>query len=350
MQFKDYKIEFEKSASRINLDETEIDKYLDYAENLTKKGLPIIYDVMHFSLLVGYDSSILYKISNAPEHFYRTFTINKKNGKKRRISEPLPSLKEIQYFIYNEILIKVNTSRYAKAYKKNMSIKDNAKFHKGQKTLICLDIKDFFGSIDEYTVFKMFLGFGYTKQVSMMLSNLCCYKEALPQGAPTSPVISNIVSNKLDEDISKFISRIDSESKVRYTRYADDIAISGMDIKPGYIIQKIRQIAENYNYILNDEKTRVLKSNARQIVTGIVVNEKLQVSREKRKEVRSIMYYISIWGIDEHLKKINIKEPKKKYLQRVLGTVNFVLLVNPKDEVFRQYKNKLIELLKEDTQ
>lgn len=205
MKWKTYCDEFRKEAFEVNLNETDINEYLEYAKTLFEKELPIIYDQYHLSLLVGYQYEYLLAASNSSEHFYRKFKIPKKNGDLREISEPLPSLKEIQHWILNEILYKLKVSKFAKAYVKGKSIKENARFHRNQKQVLTLDIKDFFPSIKVFKVIDIFKSIGYCDSVAVMLANLCCLDGSLPQGAPTSATLSNLVMIEVDNLISEFV-------------------------------------------------------------------------------------------------------------------------------------------------
>ena len=113
MNFSTYQREFIAEARKYEKNDEYIEKCLAYAKNLVDKRLPIIYDEKHFSQLVGIDLDYLLSAANSPKHFYRYFTIPKRNGKIRKISEPLPVLKEAQYYILNNILKKVQCSIYA---------------------------------------------------------------------------------------------------------------------------------------------------------------------------------------------------------------------------------------------
>ena len=156
----------------------------------------------HFSSLVGYNTKYIRRSIISTKYFYRYFEIEKKNGKKRKIAYPLPSLKEIQKWILEEILYNVKISRHAKGYIPKRSLYEHLKYHKNEKTVLTLDIDNFFGSIDEDLVYNVFLNLGYSKNVSYFLSGLCCLDKCLPQGAPTSPYISNIILNKFFESDS----------------------------------------------------------------------------------------------------------------------------------------------------
>lgn len=345
MNFDDYSKEFTYRAIEKGLSEDEIREYLLYAENLNEKSIPIIYDQKHLLGLLGIDNIYMYAITNSSDRFYRKFKIKKKNGKYRNIEEPLPILKEIQYWILKNILENCKCSEYSKAFKKNSSIKDNAKFHKKQNYIINLDIKNYFESIKIDSVYNLFLNLGYSKDVCVMLSKLCTNKGYLPQGAPTSPLLSNLITIELDNQLAK-LSR-DSRYKLRYSRYADDITFSGSNYINKYkFIKQVGNIIKLYGFTINDNKTRIITANKAQMVTGIVVNEKLQVSKKQRKQDRQCMYYIKKYTISEHLSKINWKSGEEKYIRHILGNVNFALFINPKDKDYIEYKKYLMQLLK----
>ena len=200
--------------------------------------------------------------------FYRTFFIPKKDGKKRQIDEPLPGLKNIQRWILDEILNKLSVSKYAKAYVKKRSVRSNAYYHRNRKCIIALDIKEYFASIHFSKVFSFFSSLGYTEHVACVLSNICLLNNALPQGAPTSPALSNLCTKDLDDDLYAFVKG----KQIMYTRYADDIAFSGnfIDIREFY--KNVKLILNKHGFRLNYAKTRVLHNHQRQLVTGIVVN------------------------------------------------------------------------------
>ena len=146
---------------------------INYAKALADKHLPIIYDIHHFSQLIGIRLDFLLAISNSPRNFYRYFTIPKASGKFRKIAEPLPILKDIQHYILHNILKKIPCSIYAKAFKPRASLKGNAKFHRNQQTLIKLDITDYFSNLHESKVFYLFFHtVGYSKSLSTLLQRL----------------------------------------------------------------------------------------------------------------------------------------------------------------------------------
>lgn len=345
MEFNKYEDNFIRKAKDNNYSSDEIDEMIKYAKVLHGKNVPIIFDSIHLSLILGIDIGYLYTVSNSQKSFYRRFIIKKSDKTDRIIEEPLPILKEIHMWILENILNSVSSSIYTKAFKKNLSIKDNARFHQNQNIVICMDIKDYFGSIPEYKVYELFNKIGYSKQVSTLLAKLCCLNNSIPQGASTSPAISNLVTIDMDTELAKLAKMLSTESyNVRYTRYADDITFSGKSIDKDYLINSVNKIVKRFDFKLNTKKTRVLGRNSRQLVTGIVVNKKMQVSRNKRRELRANMYFINKFGIEDHMKTKKITESKKEYIRKLLGIVNFVLFVNPKDVEFINYKRILNEL------
>lgn len=314
-------------------------KYLAYAKNLFDNNLPIISSPEHFSLLVGLEHQYVCNMAHASDRFYRHFSIPKSNGKMRDIDEPLPDLKFVQTWILHNILEKCQISDYAKAYFKGRTLKHNARFHRAQKIVVTMDIKDFFPSISVKDVTNIFENMGYFHNLSCFLAYLCCLNDVLPQGAPTSPYLSNLRMIGLDDKISKYTS----SRNIRYTRYADDLTFSG-DFNPHHIINDISRIIFSEGFSINSEKTRVARSSARQEVTGIIVNSHMQLSKEKRKNIRQQVYYIKKFGLDSHLERI--EENRSNYLNHLLGQINFALFVNPKDKEMKEYFNTIKSVMK----
>lgn len=337
MTFEQYKKDFTREAIQSGYSEQNITDCLNYAETLFEYNVPVIYNTSHLSGLVGYRKSYLKRAVLHNSYFYREFEILKRNGKKRTISEPLPSLKEIQLWILQNILYKIEVSKYAKAYIPKMNIKQNLIFHKGQKKVFTIDIENFFPSIKQVKIENIFRSVGYSKILSALMAKLCCLKESLPQGAPTSPYLSNIYLKSTDNEISKYCK----EKEIRFTRYADDMTFSG-DFDEAALLSFVKIQIENLQLTINEEKTKLMTPNTRQTVTGIIVNEKLQVSFKKRNSIRQSVYYIKKYGLDSHMSKRKIK--KANYLSHLIGQINFILQINPLDTEFAEYKKYLITL------
>lgn len=340
MTFEQYKIAFQKTASNSGYSEYNIKRCLDYAEPLFVNKVPIIYNTSHFSSLVGYKKLYIKKAVFYTESFYTDYEIKKKNGKIRIISEPLPSLKDIQIWILNNILQNLEVSVYAKAYRKKVSLTENLKFHFGQPKVFTIDLQDFFPSIKTSSIEQIFLSLGYSALISNLLAKLCTKDNCLPQGAPTSPYLSNLYFLQADKVIAEYCK----ENSIRYTRYADDLSFSG-NFDEKKLMNFISKVMLRIDLKINSEKTKLMKPNERQSVTGIVVNQKPQVVFHKRNKLRQEIYYINKYGILNHMERKGIK--KRSYLEHLLGQINFVIQINPNDEEFKKYKELLIKLKKE---
>jgi RNA-directed DNA polymerase len=334
-----YRKRFKETALANGYTQEAISKYLKYAKHLHQQKLPIIYDQEHLSLLVGYKVQYLRNISNAQHFFYRAFQIPKKSGGKRTIEEPLPSLKEIQRWILDNILSKVTVSKYAKAFHKKRSIRSNAAYHQNKNCVLRIDVTDFFGSIKYEKVYKTFIALGYTEAVSTMLANLCTKDNKLPQGAPTSPALSNIIFLLADKRISAFAWK----KGIHYTRYADDMTFSG-DFEPGMVIKFVKSVLKDNDLQVNDKKTRVQKRHQRQIVTGITVNQKMKAPREMRRSLRQSVYYIEKYGLPSHLAKT--ENSRANHIRHLVGIANFILFIDPNDQEAKRYYELLLEYLK----
>lgn len=256
MTFNQYKRGFTAEAIKSGYSQQNINRCLDYAEKLFLNNVPIIYNTSHLSGIVGYRKSYLKRAALFTPYFYRDFEILKKNGGKRKISEPLPSLKEIQLWILENILYKVKISKCAKAYIPKVNIKQNLKFHIKKPLVLAIDIENFFPSIKQVYVEKIFQSLGYSSLISNLLAKLCSCNGSLPQGAPTSPYISNIYLKPLDDAVSEFCKKKD----IRYTRYADDLTFSGQfDYNELYGLLLIE--IEKLNLKINKSKTKVMAPN-----------------------------------------------------------------------------------------
>lgn len=337
MDFAHYKDAFIKEAHKTGYSLANIQRCLDYAQVLFLNEVPVIYNTTHLSGLVGYKKEYLKKASLFPDYFYRDFKVAKKNGGKRLISEPLPSLKEIQIWILRNILYKVPSSAFAKAYRPAITLLENLRFHKKQPKVFTLDLENFFPSISFEAVENEFLKLGYSKIVSKLLTRLCTRNGNLPQGAPTSPYLSNLIFKETDAVIAMYCK----EHKIRYTRYADDMSFSG-DFDENELLSKVTETVGKIGLCINAKKTKLMTNGMRQTVTGVVVNEKPQVLFYKRNELRQALYYIQKFGFEEHREYKDIDQ--KNYLEHLLGKINFVLQINPKDAEFIKYKALLFEL------
>jgi RNA-directed DNA polymerase len=214
------------------------------------------------------------------------------------------------------------------------SIRHNASFHKNQNKVLSIDVKNFFGSIGYRKVYWFFKTLGYSRQVSGLITFLCCLDGTLPQGAPTSPALSNLIFLRADARIAGFAKK----HGIRYTRYADDLSFSGK-FNEAMVIKFIRTVLEDEGLEINNKKTRLMHRHQRQEVTGVIVNNKMQAPREIRRRLRQEVYYIKKHGLSSHLDRT--ENYRANYLRHLLGIANYITFINPKDTEAMKYFNLL---------
>lgn len=317
-------------------------------DNLNMVHLNSIFDLEEAT---GYSASYLLDIIRNTHKYYFTFQIKKKGVSrgKRIINSPTTDLKIIQQWILTNILEFNEVSLFAKAYKKKTTLVENVKFHRNQEVVLKIDFENFFSTLHIKHVISFFKTIGYSSQISFMLARLCTLNESLPQGAVTSPALSNL----LLKDFDNVVFNYSRDNKIRFTRYADDLTFSGTkeDLVPSDVISFVRKNASSLGLKINGKKTKILFSNARQIVTGIVVNEKLQIPSLKRKKIRQEIYFIKKYGIQSHLKYMGIAvkttQDSEFYLRSLLGRISFGLSINNKDVELQEYYSYVLSIIRE---
>ena len=283
---------------------------------------------------LGIPITTLYAVSNNLAVHYRKITIPKRSGGTRELSVPDEILKKIQRKISEVILSRSPISTYATAYRFGASVQKNAAPHIGKPLVLKLDIKHFFDSITYSAVKELcFPAERFSEQIRILLTMLCYRGDALPQGAPSSPAITNIIMREFDETVGEFCE----SRSITYTRYCDDMTFSG-EFDVTELIAFVKAELFKNGFLLNKEKTTFTTKGKRQTVTGIVVNDKLSTPTNYRKAIRQQMHYINKFGIESHLAKIETTESKSKYLEKLLGRVNFVLQIEPNSKEFSNYK------------
>ncbi|WP_336742940.1 reverse transcriptase domain-containing protein [Aureimonas altamirensis] len=311
-------------------------KYIEII--LENKARPIL-DTLHLARLVGFSEHFLFSVSTSAGHFYREYEIVKKSGGFRTINEPLPTLKAVQKVIVADLLRDVEPHKAAKAYRKNHTLRGNAVIHRRRPYMLKIDIKNFFSNIDQHAIYTLFYDLGYTSQIARLLTGLCILNNGLPQGAPTSPLLSNLVLRKFDEAV--FAQCV--ERNIFYTRYADDMVFSSTADDLQSLIPFIRKQLKNYRLEINEKKTVFAGTGARKYVTGIVVNEKLNILKENRRKLRQEMYYVRKFGLNGHLRKT--ENNSANYVDRLIGRLNFAYFVT-KESHFLNDMRYLRELKK----
>jgi len=280
-------------------------------------------------------------LNNPP---YKHFTIQKKRGGTRQIFAPENSLKMVQkrlnYFLQGYYLwLKphhvhgfVINPHYLGT---SCNIVENAKVHVSKNFVLNIDLKDFFPSITAKQVKDIFSSpfFNFSEPIAIALTLLTTYKGKLPIGAPTSPVLSNFICHQLDQDLISF----SDENKLTFTRYADDLTFSSnFKISHDITLDIINLIKKNF-FEINTKKIHLKTQNRKQTVTGLTVNQKVNVDRKLLKKIRAMLHDISINGIEkaaQHHFKLN-KIDKRftlKFMNRLEGYINFVGQVKGKED------------------
>lgn len=343
MDFKEYEKLFSEAAIKKGKDSEYIKSCLSYAKELYAKNVPVIYDIKHLSLLVGVKDDYIKRAITYTKKYYWNFEIAKLDGGKRPISEPLPTLKNIQLWILNNILEKQPVHPFAKAYVPSKKLKENAKYHTRQKIVIALDIHNFFPSIKLEQIEQIFFKIGYSKKISFLLAKLCCLNNSLPQGAPTSPYISNLYMYYFDEKVMNYCR----EKGIIYTRYADDLTFSSKEnIDIHFLIEFVKGELMQNNLSLNTDKTKIMHEYDSQIVTGVLVNKRMRLPKIKRYELRQEMYYVITRGVENHLKYKDCT--KQNYLRHLAGKVMYALYLEPSNSEFLDYKFYLQKIMNPD--
>lgn len=298
-------------------------QYLPYIDKLLSKNLPVIFELEHLTKLVDSDIKTISKMVNSPSKFYRCFSIPKRRGGYREISAPYPTLLNIQKWIYENILLKLEVHDSAHGFIKHRSIISNAENHLSKKCILKIDLENFFPSIPINWVVNLFASLGYARNVSFYLASLCCLRNGLAQGAPTSPYLSNILIRNLDHRLKNFATKYE----LQYTRYADDIVFSGEFI-PESIINVIYKIIEKYGLKVNKTKTTLIIGDKQKIITGLSVSgDALKIPRKLKREIKQEVNFIKRFGFLSHASHLKISDPR--YLSRLIGRLNFWLQVEP---------------------
>ena len=275
---------------------------------------------------------------------YRKFKIRKSKGGTRTIESPNEELRVLQkrlnlYLQSLYCMIKPEAAygfvlSYQKE-KKPHTIVSNAENHLNKKYVLNIDLKDFFHSISTMQVKEFFMNspFKFNEDLATCLTLICCYNGRLTMGAPTSPVISNLICIPLD----KQLMAIAEEHKLTYTRYADDMTFSSSENISEEVITKIKSSITAFGFQLNEKKFRMQSKFRQQTVTGIKVNAKTNVDRKYVRNIRATIHDIKLNGLEAATQKHYVlKEVDKKLMQSLLqkieGKINFVGQVKGKDD------------------
>ncbi|WP_267403537.1 MULTISPECIES: reverse transcriptase family protein [unclassified Chryseobacterium] len=358
--------EFIRVARLRNHSDEFINSSIKYANNLLSKNLPVIFSLKHFSILLNMEYSELIQIITIRNSLYKFYQIKKKNGRGyRQIVVPYSNIRYIQNFIKTEILDKIIINEHATGFVKGKSILDNARAHKNQEEILNVDLFKFFDSITERRIYGIFKSLGYAKNLALDFAKLTTvklpeeylntfkdqefklYREivkandcVLPQGAPTSPILSNLVANRLDFRLSRLANKLG----VNYSRYADDITFSGnYDETPTFKL--LSKIIIDEGFRINWKKAKISKKGRLQLVTGLTVSNDVHVHRKFKKEVKKHIYGCLNFGVESHIHYIQ-KGDVRFYKEWLLGKIYYINSIEPEyaKKLFEDYK-KIIWLI-----
>lgn len=325
---------------------------------LEKLELPLVSTPAELAAVMGTTVSNLrwlaFHADVATRTHYVSFEIAKRSGGVRRLSAPHVRLAAAQRWIYSSILRGVKVHDAAHGFVPERSIVTSAKLHVGQAVLINADLENFFPSIHWTRIRKVFRCLGYSPAVATILALICteCPRRevdyggqtyyvatgprGLPQGACTSPALSNLVAMRLDRRLSGLAVKFD----IRYTRYADDITLSGGDElgrRLGYVMARLRHIATDEGFAINEKKTRVQRRHQAQVVTGLIVNDRVTVSRKELRRLRSILHHAATEGLESQN-----KHHHPNFRAYMSGMIAYVAATRP--ELAREMKQQLSQV------
>ena len=316
-----------------------------YRKHYKKYDVPFINDTYQLSAVLRSYNKIVYGITRNVNKHYKTIILNKKNGGVRIINAPDEQLKFYQRRILEEILYKIPISEFATAYVPGKKLKSNAEPHVNHKYLLKMDITDFFVSITYLQVISCaFNSKMYPPQIGAILTTLCCKDDVLPQGAPTSPTLSNIVMKRFDDILGNWCK----EKNITYTRYCDDLTFSADFPLGSAVYPKVCDMLARWGFEVNEKKTKFISNASCQKVTGLTVNEKVSIPNDYKKELRQEIYYAIKFGFADSIIRGNKKDYiqqnvpcVERYYNHLKGKINYVLQIEPHNKWFADAQIRL---------
>lgn len=316
-----------------------------HPERLEQLGLPRLStpaDVARLLDLSVPELRWLAFFSEATERpHYVPFEVPKRSGGTRQLAAPHRKLKAAQRAILKQILERLPPSEAAHGFAKGRSTVTHADQHLRSAVVVCLDLKDFFPTITFHRVRGLFERFGYSPAAASVLAALCTEAPrlpitydgvtyqvavsapALPQGAPTSPAISNLIARNLDRRLAGFANK----NGWTYTRYADDLTFSGgpeAARRVPALVRMAEQVAQDEGFVVHPDKTRVMRRGGRQLVTGIVVNDGRGVPRSELRRLRALLHNAKRTGLEAQ-NRAGIP----RFREHIAGKIAYIQMVDP---------------------
>jgi RNA-directed DNA polymerase len=241
-------------------------------------------------------------------------------------------MRVIQYKILTQVLNKIEVPEYIQAFEKGKSIPKMAQRHVGKDMVVSIDLEDFFTSIKQYQLFDLFQHIGFGEKPARTLSELCTYESFVPQGALTSPKLSNIITALT---FGPAIKEYCDKQGYTLSIYADDITIS-MDretrLKHGKgivkdLLEVVSREVGRYRFRINTKKTKVMRYFQRQYVCGAVVNVMVNLQKTERNKLRAMVYNCNKNGIEAEAAKAGISADQ--FYSKLMGRLNWFSQLNP---------------------
>ncbi|MCG9647089.1 retron St85 family RNA-directed DNA polymerase [Vibrio brasiliensis] len=267
------------------MSDTNTSNNLSQLRNLGLPPVATLADLAsHMRLSVGLLQLLSYK---SDEH-YKVYYLKKKSGGRRQIAQPSRAMKAVQSWILRKILSRLSSSANSKGFEQGESILSNALPHAGAHVILNIDLENFFNTVPASHVHSVFRSIGYNKTISQILTNLTTYNGRLPQGAPTSPKLSNLTCQQLDARIQGYAG----PRGIIYTRYADDITLSAFnESKIRKAQPMIEEIVNSEGFTINDKKTKISGTRKRKEVTGLVISiDGVGIGRQEYRRMRAEIY------------------------------------------------------------
>jgi RNA-directed DNA polymerase len=310
---------------------------------LEARGLPVLHAAEDLARAMGIPLSSLrwltYHRSSATVVHYHRYSIAKKTGGVRHISAPKPALMKAQHWVLENIVGRLELEPPVHGFVPFRSIVTNAAPHCGKAVVVNLDLKEFFPSVTFRRVKGLFRKLGYSEHVAVVLALLCTepprvgaeidgkvYHVALgarvlPQGACTSPALTNALCRRLDRRLAGLARK----HGCTYTRYADDLTFSGDDGRVvGRLLRSVRSILAGEGFTEHPRKTKVMRRSRQQEVTGLTVNVKPAVSRQEVRTLRAILHNAAKHGLASQN-----RGGRPDFAAYLRGRVEFVCMVDP---------------------
>ncbi|WP_210149567.1 reverse transcriptase family protein [Chryseobacterium scophthalmum] len=316
-----------------------IDFCLKYANQLIDKNYPVIFTIEHLAVVIGVESDYLRFLVGDIKHEqfefdrfeykekrYNYFKFTKKRGGYREIMAPHKDLKYIQKWLLFNILDKYPFKNSCKGFRQGISIKDNALPHEKSDVILKVDLLKFYDTITEKRIYGVFKTMGFHGNLAVSLAKLCTAKHQsdywenftekeklilsefiktspsiLPQGAPSSPALANIVATRMD-------GRFDALSKkmnFSYSRYADDLTFSVKEKAVLPPLKLISKIIQEEGFYINEDKIQYMKRGNKQFVTGLTIANGVHTSKKYRKQIARHIHFCRKYGVENHLDKNN---------------------------------------------